>query len=133
MRAGGFDVILGNPPWERIKLQEKEFFAGKSPEIAEARTAAQRRKLIKKLPQTDPELHAAYVAALRESEATSHFLRDSGRFPLTSGGDINTYAVFAGLARQVVAPKGRVGIIVPLGIATDYTYRDFFADLVIRV
>ena len=26
--SGGFDVVLGNPPWERVKLQEKEFFAG---------------------------------------------------------------------------------------------------------
>ena len=33
---GGFDVILGNPPWERVKLQEKEFFAGRDPEIANA-------------------------------------------------------------------------------------------------
>jgi len=128
--AGGFDVVLGNPPWERIKLQEKEFFADKAPAIANARTAAERRRLIRDLPRTNPALHAAYTAALRESEATAHFLRASGRFPLTSGGDINTYAVFAGLARQVLAPAGRAGLVVPTGIATDYTYRGFFADLV---
>ncbi len=129
-RAPGFDVVLGNPPWERIKLQEKEFFAGRDAEIANASTAAQRHKLIRRLPQTDPALHTAYAAALRESEAASHFLRESGRFPLTSGGDINTYAVFAGLARQIVASDGRAGLVVPTGIATDYTYRDFFANVV---
>src|SRR5579885_2831457 len=32
----GFDVVLGNPPWERIKLQEQEFFAARDPEIAQA-------------------------------------------------------------------------------------------------
>ena len=32
---GGFDVVLGNPPWEHVKLQEKEFFAARSPEIAD--------------------------------------------------------------------------------------------------
>ena len=37
--SNGFDVILGNPPWERIKLQEKEFFADKDQHIAEASTA----------------------------------------------------------------------------------------------
>jgi hypothetical protein len=128
--SAGFDVILGNPPWERIKLQEKEFFAGRAPAIVGARTAAARRKLIKKLPQTDPDLHAAYTAALRESEATSHFLRRSGRYPLSAVGDINTYQVFAGLARQIVGPQGRVGIIVPSGIATDYYNRDFFSTIV---
>jgi hypothetical protein len=128
--SGGFDVVLGNPPWERIKLQEKEFFADKDPKIANARTAAERRKLIRKLSQTNPALHTAYTAALRESEATGHFLRDSDRFSLTSGGDINTYAVFAGLARQLIASTGQAGMVIPLGIATDYTYRDFFADVV---
>jgi hypothetical protein len=88
--SGGFDVVLGNPPWERIKLQEKEFFADKgsaqAPAIAGARTAAERERLILALPQTDPILHMAYAAALRDSEATGHLLRDSGRFPLASGG-----------------------------------------------
>jgi len=128
--AAGFDVVLGNPPWERIKLQEKEFFAEREHAIAEARTAAERAKLIRALPQANPALHAAYAAALRGSGATAHFLRTCGRFPLASGGDVNTYAVFAELARHLLAPAGRAGIIVPLGIATDYTYRDFFADLV---
>ncbi len=128
--GGGFDVFLGNPPWERIKLQEKEFFAGRDAAITNTGTAAQRRKLIARLPKTNPTLHAAYAAALRESEASGHFLRNSGRFPLTAGGDINTYAVFTGLARQIIAPDGRAGLVVPTGIATDYTYRDFFADVV---
>jgi hypothetical protein len=128
--SGGFDVVLGNPPWERIKLQEKEFFAGRDAGISNASTAAQRRKLIARLPKTNPALAAEYAAALRDSEAASHLLRDSGRFPLTAGGDINLYAVFAGLARQLIAPDGRAGLVVPTGIATDYTYRDFFADVV---
>ena len=42
MAAGGFDVVLGNPPWERIKLQEQEFFASRDPEIAQAPNAAAR-------------------------------------------------------------------------------------------
>ena len=126
----GFDVILGNPPWERIKLQEKEYFADKAREIANARTAAQRRKLIKRMPETDPALHVAYVDALHGSEALSTYLRESGRYPLSAVGDINTYQVFAGLVRQIVDGRGRVGIIVPTGIATDYYNQDYFAALV---
>lgn len=40
MATGGFDVVLGNPPWERINIQEQEFFAAREPEIAEAPNAA---------------------------------------------------------------------------------------------
>ena len=46
---GGFDVVLGNPPWERVKLQEKEFFAARSPAIANAPNKAARDRLIKRL------------------------------------------------------------------------------------
>jgi hypothetical protein len=127
--TGGFDVVLGNPPWERVKLQEKEFFADKDPDIANARTAAERRRLIRQLPKSNPALHAAYAAALRDSEATSHFLRESGHFPLSAAGDVNTYQVFAGLARQIVGPRGRAGVVLPSGIATDYYNQDFFVDL----
>jgi hypothetical protein len=128
--SAGFDVVLGNPPWERIKLQEKEFFADKAPDIADARTAAARRRLIKKLPQTDPELHGAYKDALRKSEATSHFVRESGCYPLSAVGDINTYQVFAGLVRQIVGLEGRVGVVIPSGIATDYYNQDYFSTIV---
>jgi len=128
--SGGFDVILGNPPWERVKLQEKEFFAGRAAEIAGAPNAAARRLLIKALPETNRTLWDEYQVALHSAEATSAFLRLSGRYPLTGRGDVNTYQVFAGLARQLIAPEGRAGIIVPTGIATDYTNRDYFADLV---
>ena len=30
---GGFDAVVMNPPWERIKLQEIEFFAARQPEL----------------------------------------------------------------------------------------------------
>ncbi len=127
---GGFDVVLGNPPWERVKLQQKEFFATRSPDIAEARTAAERRKLIAALPKNDPDLHRAYLRGLRKSEAVSSFLRTGGRYPLSAVGDVNTYQVFAGLARQIVDRRGRAGIVVPTGIATDYFNRDYFGALV---
>ena len=127
---GGFDVTVGNPPWERIKLQEKEFFAQRAPEIVGARTAAERGRLIKALPQTDPALQRAYQDALRDSEAQSHFLRASGRYPQSAVGDINTYQVFAGLARQLRGERGRVGLVLPTGIATDYFNKDFFGALV---
>lgn len=57
-------------------------------------------------------------------------LRESGRYPLTGRGDINTYAVFAETARRVIGPRGRSGLVLPTGIATDATTAPFFADLV---
>lgn len=126
----GFDCILGNPPWERVKLQEQEFFAARDPEVAGAPNAAARGRAITALKEKDPPLYAAFEAAKRGSEAESLSLRKSGRFPLTGRGDVNTYSVFAELMARGVSARGRAGIIVPTGIATDDTNKGFFGWLV---
>ncbi|WP_243406961.1 Eco57I restriction-modification methylase domain-containing protein [Cuspidothrix issatschenkoi] len=127
---GGFSCVLGNPPWERIKLQEKEFFASRSLEIANAQNKAAREKLIKELPKKNPVLAQAFEDAKHDAEAQSKFIREGGRFPLTAVGDINTYAVFAETTRCLISDHGRVGVIVPTGIATDDTCKRFFGDLI---
>ncbi|MFH5833857.1 Eco57I restriction-modification methylase domain-containing protein [Halalkalibaculum sp. DA384] len=126
----GFDVVLGNPPWERIKLQEKEFFAGKDEEIADAKNKAARTKLINKLKDEGDPLYNEYQDAKHFAEAFSNFVRESDRYPLTAKGDINTYQLFSGLDRGLIRPDGRAGFIVPSGIATDYYNQDFFGDVV---
>ena len=125
----GFDCVIGNPPWERMKLQEREFFSLSAPEIATATNAANRRKLIEKLPKQNPELFERYQQAIERAQSTLDYARQSGEYPLTGRGDINTYAVFAELAFKIVAAHGRVGLLVPSGIATDSTTQDFFATL----
>jgi hypothetical protein len=127
---GGFDVVLGNPPWERVKLQELEFFASQSWEIADAPNSAARKKLIAALPFTNSTLWDKWSAASREAEGQSHFIRQSGRYPLCGKGDVNTYALFAEHNREVLGPKGRAGFIVPTGIATDDTTKEYFGELV---
>jgi hypothetical protein len=137
MQRGGFDLVLGNPPWERIKLQEQEFFAARSPVIANAPNKAARDKLIKALANapdgsTERALSDAFIAAKREAEGTSEFVHvggdDGGRFALTGRGDVNTYALFAELFASLA--RARAGVIVPTGIATDATTAPFFAALV---
>ena len=123
---GGFDVVLGNPPWERVKLQEQEFFASREYSIANARNAAERKKLIAALPATNPVLWNEWTDATRVAQGQSHFVRQSARYPLCGKGDVNTYALFAEHNRSVLGPRGRAGFIVPSGIATDDTTKDYF-------
>ncbi|GIW08697.1 MAG: hypothetical protein KatS3mg060_3502 [Dehalococcoidia bacterium] len=126
---GGFDVVLGNPPWERVKLQEEEFFNARSAAIANAKNKAARQKLIDLLAETDPALAEDFAAAKRDAEAASRFLRAGGRFPLTAVGDINYYAVFAEQFRAILNRRGRAGLVCPTGIATDDTTKQFFDAL----
>lgn len=126
----GFDAVIGNPPWERMKLQENEFFALREPTIALAPTAARRRALVTELPQVNPELWAEYQQAKTQADLELAWTRNSGQFPFMGRGDTNLYAVMTERGRSLLAPRGREGFVVPSGIATDSTTSAFFADLV---
>ncbi len=126
----GFDCVIGNPPWERLNLKNREFFTYSAPKVLDAVTPAESRRRIAKLEKGNPELFKRYTEAKDKAERTIAYVRECGRFPLTARGDINTYMVFAELARRIVSPTGRVGLLVPSGIATDHTTKEFFAELV---
>ncbi|MGW4012672.1 Eco57I restriction-modification methylase domain-containing protein [Streptomyces sp. NPDC004763] len=137
---GGFDAVLGNPPWERVKIQKKEWFAARDEKIAAAATASIRDRMIEKLATSvdeegrpnegDRQLYAEYQSDQRESKGQVTMYRKSGLFPKTGFGDVNTYAVFAEKARQLIGPEGMAGLVLPTGIATDKTTAAFFSDLV---
>ncbi len=127
MGRGGFDVVLGNPPWEVMQLSEKEYFAASHPEIA-ALAGAARKEAIDQLEHIAPAAFRDFVAAKRLFDAGNQFARGSGRFELTARGKVNTYSLFAELFADLT--RDRAGVIVPTGIATDATTAAFFAALV---
>ncbi len=127
---GGFDLILGNPPWERVKLQEKEWFAERSPEIANAPNAAARKRMIDALKAGEPALYQRFLEDSRKAEGESHLMRNSGLYPLCGRGDINVYAVFAECMHNLLNERGRAGCVLPTGIATDDTTKFFFQNVV---
>ena len=129
MQRGGFDVVLGNPPWEVMQLGEEEYFATRKPEIA-ALSGSVRKRAIAALATDDPTLFAEFAQDKRQFEAGNEFARESGRFDLTARGKVNTYSLFAELFANLA--RSRAGVIVPTGIATDATTAPFFAHLVER-
>ena len=125
---GGFAVMLGNPPWEVSQLGEEEFFASRAPSVA-ALAGEQRKRAIAGLESQSPWLWQQFQDTKRGYEAVNLFFRGSGRYPLTAIGKLNTYRLFAEAIYQLVDVKGRAGFIVPTGIATDDTSKDFFATV----
>jgi hypothetical protein len=128
-RAGGFDAVLGNPPWEQVQREEQKFFATRAPEIAEA-AGVKRKRMIAALDDEDPHLAEEWISFVQTVERSGKFMRESGRFFLTARGKLNLYSLFAEHFRKLTAPIGRAGVIVPTGIATDDSNKAFFADIV---
>ena len=98
---GGFDAVIGNPPWDRIKLQEVEWFATRAPEIALQQTAAARRSAIRDLRQNDSELADNFERAKARADQLGKVIRASGDYPLLGRGDINLYSLFVERAKSV--------------------------------
>lgn len=125
---GGFDCVLGNPPWEVNQMGEEEFFASRDPNIA-ALAGDSRKKAIESLSKTSPRLWEEFSETSRRIAATNIFFRESGRFPLTAVGKLNTYPLFAETILQIHARDGRAGFIVPTGIATDDSTKTYFGHI----
>ena len=126
---GGFDAVIGNPPWDRIKLQQVEWFSTRHPEIAHASRAADRKRMIAELEKVGDPLAEDFDRAKQRAEQTARVARACGDYPLLSGGDINLYSLFVERAMKIVKPDGMVGLLVPSGIASDRTSAKFFKEV----
>lgn len=124
MAEGGFDVVIGNPPWEVMQLSEEEYFAERDSIVAQL-VGSKRKDAIAGLRQSNPLLFDEYERAKRRFECSNEYFRSSDRFVLTAQGKINTYALFSELFLKISTPSGHAGIIVPTGIATDLSTSEF--------
>ncbi|MEO5655942.1 MAG: hypothetical protein ABIR00_08180, partial [Nitrosospira sp.] len=128
-RRRGFDAIIGNPPWDRMKLQEVEWFSERKPEIARAARAADRKKLIAQLKTNNDPLWQDYLAAQAAAESGSRVARECGDYPLLSGGDVNLYSLFVERATSLIHSRGFIGLLCPSGIAADKGAANFFRGI----
>lgn len=136
--AGGFDCVLGNPPWDKPQLEDQQWFANKNPLIAADQKGNERAEKIEALSRgelssrylglapseltskAEIELYQDYAKACDQSQRLLHFYKsENGRYPLTNSGKANLYAYFAELATQLVKMDGTVGMVIPAGIITD--------------
>jgi len=124
--TGGFDAVIGNPPWDRMKLQQVEWFAARRREISLAQRASDRTRMIRALETAGDPLAADFAKANERAEAATNLARRCGDYPLLSGGDLNIYSLFVERAMTLVKPSGMVGLLTPSGIASDKTAAPFF-------
>ena len=125
----GFDVMCGNPPWDKIKVEDKKWFEdhGRA-DIVNAGNASQRKKAIAGLSTSDPLLYQEYVRAIKDADGLSRFVRFTGRFNLTATGDIDLYPMFAELCLSFSMEAW--GLVLPTGIAVNDSNKAFFAKLI---
>lgn len=146
-REGGFDAVVGNPPWDRIKLQQVEWFEARRPDIAAQARASDRKAMVEELIEAGDPLAADFLIAERRANSRLRMARfssgkpkkdtktgksvppPSDHYPLLSSGDTNLYSLFVERAHALVKPKGMVGLLVPIGIGADKTSATFISEI----
>lgn len=122
--SGGFNVVLGNPPWDKVQPEETKFFASTRSDIANSKGKL-RKILIEKLSNDDPVSYNRWITYKREIEGISSIVKNSKFMKLTSLGNLNTYRLFAEIGALIISMTGRSGLIVQTGLATDETGKHF--------
>lgn len=124
----GFDAVIGNPPWDRMKLQESAWFAERAPKIAQQTRAADRKALIDEELKYQTALAQDYRRAAESRDISMRVLRESGEYPLLAG-DLHLYSLFVERAQALVHRRGMVGLLIPSGIAADKNASELFRSL----
>ncbi|MGI9338337.1 MAG: Eco57I restriction-modification methylase domain-containing protein [Gammaproteobacteria bacterium] len=125
-RTGGFDAVIGNPPWDVVKMQAVEWFNVHMPEILKDKKPDEREAHIDKLRQEGNPIIAEYDAAAKRMENMRTVARESGVYPFLSGGDINLYSLFVERSLSLIKPDGMAGLLTPSGIYADKPALKFF-------
>lgn len=126
---GGFNCVLGNPPWDMQEVKDNEFFAASFPEILVVKSAKDKTAVLARIREAAPALWQAYQEYVRVTYGQRHLMANSGRFPFSSVGRMNLYRLFLETGHTIVGPTGRVGIVVPSGFASDSFSQNHFSAL----
>jgi hypothetical protein len=125
--TGGFDAMIGNPPWDVYEFEEVAWFADRSREIALLSSDADRQAEIDKLKANrDPLYLNYYYAASRQAQGSRLVRSNTGDYSELNKGKLNLYKLFVERAMALVKPTGMVGLLTPSGIASDKTAAPFF-------
>ncbi len=116
IQRGGFDLILGNPPWLKVEWNEAGVLGEFNPLFAIRKFSA--TELTRERTQAfarHPGLQAAWTAELEEAEGTQNVLNAVQSYPLLKGVQTNLYKCFMPLAWSLNGPNGVTGLLHPEG------------------
>lgn len=110
---GGFDVLVGNPPWEKLHVEEHQWWGLRLPGLRSL-AVAERAKRIAELGATRPELMVEYQRDIEVADAARAAI-SSGPYPGIGSGHVDLYKAFAWRNWQLLRDSGRFGVVMPRG------------------
>ena len=109
----GFDVVIGNPPWEELTVEELAFYALHDPGLRGIKAEAERRRRIDELNRRYPYLKAEFERRQRQLEEKRRFFGPQGGYVIQGAGDTDTYKLFCERYRSLTRTGGWLGVVLP--------------------
>lgn len=109
----GFDVVVGNPPWNEITIEELAFYALREPGLRGLPNLADRRKRIAQLDKQNPEWRGEFEAQQQQLSVVRGFFSVSGGYQLQGVGDRDLCQLFCERYSHLVRQDGRLGVVLP--------------------
>ncbi|WP_435199693.1 Eco57I restriction-modification methylase domain-containing protein [Qipengyuania sp. 902] len=128
-REGGFDAVIGNPPWDRFEFEEVPWFEARDASIALAPSGAKRKAAIRQLRSSDTPLAKQYARATKRMAMATKVAKGKSIYSTLNKGKLNIYKLFVERSHSLVHPQGMVGLLTPSGIAADLSSAKFFRRL----
>lgn len=119
VERGGFDVIVGNPPWLKLQFEEKDIMGERSPELLVRKVSAPTVRQLRDDYLSDPQRRRDYFQDYTATEAAAAFMNAYPNYPLLVGQQTNLYKCLLENGLQLTAPQGLMGLIHPEGIYDD--------------
>ncbi|AHE97102.1 hypothetical protein [Thioalkalivibrio paradoxus] len=120
VRAPGFDLILGNPPWIKVEWQESGILGDHEPLFMLRKySASQLTHLRERAFHENAGLEAAWRSEYEEAEGTQNFLNATVNYPALRGVQTNLYKCFLPVAWRLGNEHGVSGFLHPEGIYDD--------------
>ena len=109
----GFDVVVGNPPWNKVKFEMPNFLALHDPGIRGLRTSLQRDERTKRLFEQRPELRQEIEDTRRQIEEQREFFRPENGYTIQGRGDTDLYKLFCERYASIAKTRGFIGVVLP--------------------
>ena len=119
-QRGGFDLVLGNPPWVKVEWEEGGVLGDRNPLfVLRKRSATEMTALRGEMFERYAGLREAWLAELEGAEATQAFLNARQNYPLLAGQQTNLYKCFLPQAWMIGREDGVAGFLHPEGVYDD--------------
>ena len=123
-----YDIVVGNPPWEKVRFEERKFFRGIDNTIAALSQKSARDEAVEKLREENPAVYSLRMAVYSDYLQINSSSYRHKWITTSVTGELNTYALFTELAYRLLSERGVLALIVKSTLVTAPAHKKMWSE-----